>query len=243
MMEGSFDDHRPIRVNFERMAILIKRRNLTQKKVSEEAAKLGGRVATKTISRALKGEPIEIGKLRLICKVLSVSLGELLASKKERLDELTQPAAFEGRWNAQFVEMRVSKGIRVVNEKISVWLNDGVLEAEFSPATEGETENETVKWIRAVGNNIIGESWVDDWDAPVGIGLFHLTMHRGDQMLDGVTSWADPDTGLVEWSRYVWVREDCDDSAVDELASTLITEELEHYKSRMISRFGLKSEL
>lgn len=239
-MSNLIDEHRRVRVKSEKLLLLMKNSRFTREGISREARASGATLSAKTISRAINGESIELGKLRTICDVLHVPLCQLLNSKKINMEEVTKPELFEGRWRARFVEMRRSKGMRVINELAEITLQNGGLIAELHPGSEGETEKETVQWVKAIGNNLIGETWVDDWEAPIGVGLFHLFLDRADQMLDGVTSWADPDTGLVEWSRYVWVRESCTDDAVLKLSDTLIEQEVDQYNLRMKMRFGLK---
>lgn len=233
------EEHRRVGVSGERLFRQMKLLGFSAAEVSRRAGARGKKIAPRTISRALAGHSIELGKLKTICDVLEQPLSRFLASESDRLSQSAQDERFIGKWHARFVEMRLSKGMRVVNEINEVYLEDGKLQADFMPATDQETELETVKWIKSVGNNLVGESWVDDWDAPVGIGMFHLTLCRGDNLLDGVTSWADPDTGLVEWSRYVWIRDDCKDEAVVSRAKELVEEERQHYNARMKMRLGL----
>ncbi len=197
-------------------------------------------VSLATVRRAEQGNRVFVPALRKMAEVLGHPLERYV-----RPDFIHQKAEYaisiEGDWTGFFVE--ADRGVHpYVVEEATVLKQLGDRVTGTTKITgSSEERQEHLEDCRVVHNALLGLHQVDDWQAPFGIGTFIVKSMRNDDWLEGFSSWFDPDTDLVETSRYILVRKSSRSfEKYCEEARKILSQDAHLYQLRKLMETGYK---
>ncbi|MGI9463004.1 MAG: hypothetical protein ACR2OM_03645 [Aestuariivirgaceae bacterium] len=182
-------------------------------------------ISLSTLQRAELSQRIDISSARYICAFLDESVDRFLIDQANEVQEFEPDLS--GEWIFFFIECDAYRSYNVRRGVCHLTMNeDGIIGKDFIADDKGKAV-ERIVTARRIRNVIMGETTVDGSTPPYGCGQFMAALRRGDDWLDGVSTWYDRDTDRVEWSRDIWVRRSClDEEALIDLAKREMDEEL-----------------
>ncbi|MBK8176978.1 MAG: hypothetical protein IPK66_17480 [Rhodospirillales bacterium] len=117
--------------------------------------------------------------------------------------------SFEGRWTGFFVEGSTElRPPEILQETIVLRLRTGRDELEGGSdyaAAEGDRAEKFTN-IKFQDGVLVGETHVTTGATQQSCGRFQLARRCEGKLLDGIAHWPSTIMGEIDWSRYIWVR-------------------------------------
>lgn len=207
-----------------------KRLKLTQAEVLERCEY---KMSISTYRRAEDGGRVGVRYLRAIAKALGFEADRYVLDGVEA----SAPAKdydVSGEWIAYFVEDDRAAGPYVTKEDVRLAQTGREIEGRFKCRHRGRVRIEEIESGFIERNMLFATSTVTHWSAPIGYSCMQLVMSgASDDWLEGMATWLDAESLIVECSKYILVRKGSQD--FDYLianAEAIMKEEMKIFRAR-----------
>lgn len=92
---------------------------------------------------------------------------------------------------------------------------------------------EPTRNVTKVGDMLMGQIYISEWEPPIGYGSFQLQILRENTFLEGYVTWYDSDSRRIEASRYLAVRKGIPDfDACVQAAKAMLKKDMAWFAAR-----------
>jgi transcriptional regulator with XRE-family HTH domain len=202
----------------------------TQEALLERCRALGSHFSIQSLRRAERGERVNKSTLEGGARALGKDLIHYLPES----DQYEQSASngIEGEWHALSIEDDRLSPPYILEETMVISSDAGGALEIICHALDFHRTEPTRNVVK-IGDMLMGQIFITEWDPPLGYGSFQLQILRENTFLEGFVTWYDSDSRRIEASRYLAVRKDIPDfDACVEAAKAMMDKEIEWFASR-----------
>lgn len=161
-------------------------------------------VSKSTIDRAERGLAIRQSSLKAIARLLNEPHEKYIYSSELQVGS---EANLSGAWEGFFIEPDINLRPSIVEIKM-VFNQQNGLTSEMDALIRRADEESTEKAVETqlIDDLVLVKSYIVGWKQPSGISSTMMKLSRGDDLLDGYTTWLDLDSQDIEVSKIILAR-------------------------------------
>lgn len=173
------------------------------------AAAAQGFVSVETLRRAEAGTRVQVAKLRRIAEVLEADLDRYVISDPAlAVRQDGHVINISGRWTSYWVEVFRGQPPFIAVEQLDLFQRGNRVTGAGITTVNDRARREIIENGRIDRTHFSGDTHVEGWARPNGVGMFQAIISREDDWMDGYATWNDVSTRQIEVSRIIFLRND-----------------------------------